>query len=299
MRKIRFTILAALALCLTACAPKSKLTAGHIAVSGGGKIYYEEQGTGSPVILLHGHSLDTRMWDEQFPAFAESHRTVRLDFRGYGRSSDQCETFQHTHVDDVLAVMDSLRIDRAHIVGLSMGSFVAGDMLAMYPERMLSCTLVSGGIRNSPGPGEPMGEEESRQRDEEIAALKQRGIDAYKREWHEILMSSGGSQRERMRQPLWQMVSDWSAWQPLHKEVRLFYGKEAWKRLAERGTTDVPTLIVRGENEVKDRNGQPREMNHLSHARFEIVPDCGHMLNMERPEEFNKLVLEFINNSDL
>lgn len=282
------------ALCMATCTSKSTPTTGHIPVSGGGNIYYEEQGTGPALILLHGHSLDTRMWDEQFPTLSRSYRTVRLDFRGYGRSSAQREEFQHTHVDDVLTVMDSLGIGRAHIVGLSMGSFVAGDMLAIYPERMLSCTLVSGGIRNSPGPSEPMDEDESRQRDEEIAALKERGIDAYKREWHEILMSSGGSQRERMRQPLWQMVSDWTVWQPLHKEVRLFYGKEAWKALTERGATDVPTLIVRGENEVKDPTKRPREMQYLSRARFEIIPDCGHMLNMERPEEFNALLLDFI-----
>ena len=267
----------------------------YITVSGGGKIYYEERGEGTPLILLHGHSLDTRMWDEQFYNFAQGHRTIRLDFRGYGRSSEQHEEFQHTHVDDVLTVMDSLKIKKAHIVGLSMGAFVAGDMLAMYPERMLSCTLASGGIRNSPGPTEPMTEEESSKRDEEIAALKEKGIETYKQEWHEALMSSGGSQRERMRQPLWQMIEDWSAWQPLHKEVRLFYGKEAWKALRERGTTDVPTLLIRGENEVKGRKGEPGEMKHLTRAHYEIIPDCGHMLNMERPEEFNRLVMDFIN----
>ena len=266
----------------------------YITVSGEGKIYYEEQGEGTPLLLLHGHSLDTRMWDEQFSIFAQAYRAIRLDFRGYGRSSEQREDFQHTHVDDVLTVMDSLKIEKAHIVGLSMGAFVAGDMLAMYPERMLSCTLVSGGIRNSPGPTEPMTEEESLKRDKEIATLKKKGIEVYKQEWHEALMSSGGSQRERMRQPLWQMIEDWSAWQPLHKEVRLFYGKEAWKALRERGTTDVPTLLIRGENEVKERKGEPGEMKYLSHARYEIIPDCGHMLNMERPEEFNRLVLEFL-----
>ena len=286
------TLMMLAALLLGACSPSS--TTGYIPVSGNGTIYYEEMGNGPTVILLHGHSLDTRMWDTQFAAFAKQYRTVRLDFRGYGRSSTQREDFQHTHADDVLTVMDSLHIDRAHVIGLSMGAFVAGDMLAIFPHRLLSCTLVSGGIRNSPGPSEPMDEAESRQRDEEIATLKQKGIDAYKREWHDVLMSSGGSQRERMRQPLWQMVNDWSAWQPLHKEVRLFYGKEAWQALHKRGTTDVPTLIVRGENEVKDRNGRPREMNYLSRARFEIIPDCGHMLNMERPEEFNALLLDFI-----
>ncbi len=293
MRKTAlYALIATLALLSAACT--SAPTTGRIAVSGGGSIYYEELGKGTPLILLHGHSLDTRMWDDQFAHFAQSHRTIRLDFRGYGRSSEQREDFQHTHADDVLAVMEALKIEKAHIVGLSMGAFVAGDMLAMYPERMLSCTLVSGGIRNSPGPSEPMTEEESSKRDEEIAALKERGIDAYKREWHDILMSSGGSQKERMRQPLWQMVSDWTAWQPLHKEVRLFYGKEAWQALKERGVTDVPTLIVRGENEVKDPTRRPREMEYLSHAHFEIIPDCGHMLNMERPEEFNALVLDFI-----
>ena len=277
---------------LTAC--NRPMTTGYIPVSGRGFIYYEEQGQGVPLLLLHGHSLDTRMWDEQFTHFAKSYRTIRFDFRGYGRSSEQREDLQHTHVDDLLSLMDSLRIEKAHVIGLSMGAFVAGDMLAIYPERMLSCILTSGGIRNSPGPSDPMTDEECQKRDIEIAALKKKGIEKYKQEWFDILLSSGGSQRERMRQPLWQMIQDWSAWQPLHKEVRLFYGKEAWTTLRQRGITDVPTLIIKGENEMKGRKGEPSEMKHLSHVRYEIIPDCGHMLNMERPEEFNRLVLEFL-----
>lgn len=285
-----------IALCLTGCYGTKS---GFIPVSGEGTIYYEERGQGSPIILLHGHSLDTRMWNEQFSVFSKSHRVIRLDFRGYGRSSDQREDFQHTHVDDLLTVMDSLHIERAHIVGLSMGAFVAGDMLAMYPKRMLTCVLTSGGPRNSPGPSQPMTEEEHKKRDEEIENLKKKGIDNYKREWHEALMSSGGSQKERMRQPLWEMIENWSAWQPLHKEVRLFYGKEAWAALEKRKITDVPTLIIRGENEVKDPTGRPKEMKFLSNSQFHIIPDCGHMLNMERPQEFNTMVLDFINNHEL
>ena len=291
--KLRFPKAIAIScLCLlTGCKTTQQ---GFVAVSNGGKLYYEQRGKGDPVILLHGHSLDTRMWNPQWKAFSKTHRVIRLDFRGYGKSSEQTETFQSTHVDDLITLMDSLHIDQAHIVGLSMGAFVAGDMLAMYPERMLSCTLTSGGIRNSPGPSTPMDETEKAKRDQEIAALKQKGIDIYKKEWHETLMSSGGSQRERMRKPLWQMIQDWSAWQPLHKEVRLFYGKEAWERLRQRGKIDTPTLIIRGENEVKNKKGQPAELPYLTNARYEVIPDCGHMLNMERPEEFNQLVLTFI-----
>ena len=267
---------------------------GFVPVGNGGRLYYEERGQGEPLILLHGHSLDRRMWDEQFKVFSKDFRTIRMDFRGYGQSSPQSESEQFTHVDDVLVLIDSLHISQAHVVGLSMGAFVAGDMLAMYPQRLLTCVLVSGGIRNSPGPSEPMDSAERARRDQEIAALKARGIDQYKREWIEQLMASGGSRKERMRKPLERMIGDWTAWQPLHKEVRLFYGKEAWQVLRQRGKTDVPTLIIRGENELKGKKGEPGELRWLSKGRYVVLPDCGHMLNMEQPGLFHHTVRDFI-----
>lgn len=283
-------------LLLTGCAG---YRTGYVNVSGGGQLYYEESGRGEPVLLLHGHSLDRRMWDEQWRPLSKHFRVVRPDFRGYGRSSEQREDLPMTHVDDVLVLMDSLHIRKAHVVGLSMGAFVAGDMLAMYPERMLTCVMASGGIRNSKGPSEPMDSAESSKRDKEIAALKEKGVERMKKEWLEQLMSSGGSQRERMRRPLIRMIREWSAWQPLHKEVRLFYGKEAWHHLKERTQNerlDVPTLFLRGANELKGKRTNPAEMRYLGHAQFLVIDDCGHMLNMEQPETFNRVVLQFIQN---
>lgn len=282
------TTLAVLMLC--SCTTLHK---GYVGTSGGGRIYYEERGKGDALLLLHGHSLDRRMWDGQFKCFARRYRVIRLDFRGYGRSSDQREDLPMTHVDDVVALMDSLHIRRAHVVGLSMGAFVAGDMLAMYPQRLLTCTMASGGIRNSKGPGEPMDSAEHAKRDREIAALQAKGIEPMKKEWIATLMASGGSRRERMRRPLTQMIDDWSAWQPLHKEVRLFYGKEAWQRFTQQ-QNDTPTLLLRGANEMKGKKGDPRELQYLSRGRYVVIPDCGHMLNMERPDDFNRCVLQFI-----
>jgi len=264
---------------------------GFVATPDGGHLYYEQRGKGEAMVLLHGHSLDRRMWDEQWKPLSKHFRLIRMDFRGYGLSSEQREDLQRTHVDDVVTLMDSLHIDKAHVVGLSMGAFVAGDMLAMYPERMLSCTLASGGIRNTKGPSEPMDSAESAKRDLEIAALKKKGVERMKEEWTEQLMASGGSRRERMRKALTQMIHDWTAWQPLHKEVRLFYGKEAWARLQARGKVAVPTLFLRGENELKGKPFAPREAQYLSRFQVVVVPDCGHMLNMERPEEFNRFIL--------
>ena len=213
---------------LSSCAGKQD--SGYVPTSGGASLYYEMKGAGpETLIFLHGHSLDTRMWDAQFDVFAKKYRCIRMDFRGYGRSSEQSEDFQFTHMDDVLTLMDSLRIEKAHVVGLSMGSFVAGDLLAIHPERLLSCVMASGGIHPSKGPSEPMTAEESAKREVEIAALKEKGVDQMKEEWLEMLVSGGGSRRESIREPLRAMIADWSAWQSLHKEVRLLMGRDAWK----------------------------------------------------------------------
>jgi len=279
-------------LCVLGLSCASPVHSGYVGVSGGGRLYYEERGKGQPLLLLHGHSLDRRMWDEQFRVFARHYRTIRLDFRGYGLSSDQSETLPMTHADDVLALMDSLHIDRAHVVGLSMGAFTAGDLLAMYPHRLLSCVLASGSIRrNSPGPSQPMDSAECARRDAEIAALKESGVQAMKQQWLEQLIASGGSKRERMRRPLSVMIDEWTAWQPLHKEVRLFYAREAWQRL-QQVRPDVPVLMLKGACDGK--GDRPRELDYLPRGRHQVLPDCGHMMNMEQPRAFNRAVMLFL-----
>lgn len=260
---------------------------------GNGSLYYEEAGTGEPVIFVHGHSLDHRMWNEQFPVFAKKYRAIRYDLRGYGISSPQTEDYQFTHVEDLRTLMDSLHIKKAHIVGLSLGGFVGADMLGCFPERMLSAFLASGNIRKSKGPSEPMTREEATKRDEEIAALKKKGVDVMKKEWCEGLMKSGGSQRERMLQPLWRMIDDWDAWQPLHKEVRVIAGLDALAKLKANHPA-VPTLIVEGRSENNRFSEHPEILNYLPNGKMKIIDDCGHMMNMERPEEFNVALEEFL-----
>lgn len=264
---------------------------------GNGSLYYEEAGTGEPVIFVHGHSLDHRMWNEQFPVFAKKYRAIRYDLRGYGISSPQTEDYQFTHVEDLRTLMDSLLIKKAHIVGLSLGGFVGADMLGCFPERMLSAFLASGNIRKSKGPSEPMTRGEAMKRDEEIAALKKKGVDVMKKEWCEGLMKSGGSQRERMLQPLWQMIDDWDAWQPLHKEVRVIAGLDALAKLKENHPA-IPTLIVEGRSENNRFSAHPEILDYLPNGKMKIIDDCGHMMNMERPEEFNAALEEFLSNRD-
>lgn len=258
-----------------------------------GSLYYEEQGSGEPVILIHGHSLDRRMWDGQFSELARRYRVIRYDMRGYGKSTPQIENFQFTHAEDLIVLMDSLHIDKAHIIGLSLGGEVGADMVGWFPERVRSAVLVSGNLRLTLGPSQPMRGAEAARYDEKIARNKAMGVDELKRRWFRRLMNMGGSRRERMRDALWTMIEEWDAWQSYHKEVRTVAGLDAFARL-KKNRPAIPVLIVEGRAPGNHFSARPEMLKHLPKGRLKVIDDCGHMLNMERPAEFNKVVLDFL-----
>ena len=227
--------LAAATMLLASCSTQPKVESGYIPVSDGAQIYYEAVGEGTPVILLHGHTLDLRMWDPQVkPLLEAGYRVIRPEMRGYGHSSKQQPGQQFTHLDDMMTVMDSLHIAKAHVVGLSMGSFVASEMVAMHSDRLLTATLASGNIRNMPGPSTPFDSLELARKDSVIAQNLAQGIDKWKEEWIEKLVSGGGSNREAIRESVTQQVNDWDGWQLINREMRNYYGYEAWDTLKVR-----------------------------------------------------------------
>lgn len=266
---------------------------GYVAVPEG-RLYYEISGAGEPLIFVHGHSLDRRMWREQVSYFERSFRVVVYDARGYGRSSKQREDLLFTHCDDLVALMDALGIGKAHVVGLSMGGFIAGDLLAMHPERLLSCTMAEGHIRSTPSINEPMTAQERATKQASIDAVKAKGMPTYKKEWFESLMK-GGSQAERMRKPLWRIIRKWDGWQAVNHEVHCYYAREAMKVLKE-VQPEVPTLFLSGRRPTGKQRTAPAMMQYLRNSRHEYIEDSGHMCNMEQPDAFNRVVFDFLHN---
>ncbi|WP_289058364.1 class A beta-lactamase-related serine hydrolase [uncultured Flavobacterium sp.] len=257
------------------------------------RLYYEEAGKGEPLIFIHGHSFDHSQWDQQFFRFAKKYRTIRYDCRGYGYSDMPVEGKEFLHADDLLRVMDSLKIKKAHVVGLSMGGFIAVDFLALHPERLLSVTAASGDIFPIPGPSQPWDKESLRIRREEINKLKKQGAMNQKWQWLEGLMSEGGSHLKDIRRPVWDMIYKWDQWQPLHAEPRLVLGNDCAAFLNRRRIS-VPVLILTGEIDKR----HPNKLKELvPEAKQMFVPDAGHVSNMENPEDFNSLVLDFIKNN--
>ena len=126
-----------------------------ISASDGTKLYVEEAGSGTPVVFIHEYAADYRTWEPQMRHFARSHRCVTYSQRGYPPSDvpeDPDKYTQDLFRDDVIAVMDALKIDKAHVVGHSMGASTALHVGIRYPKRCISVTAAGCGYGSSADP---------------------------------------------------------------------------------------------------------------------------------------------------
>ncbi|MFB6343223.1 alpha/beta fold hydrolase [Saccharicrinis sp. FJH62] len=260
----------------------------------GTRLYYQEAGKGEPLIFIHGHSFDHTEWEPQFTEFAKHFRTIVYDVRGYGRSASQIEGQQFMHVEDLVAFMDYLGVEKAHIVGLSMGGFIATDMLAKYQDRLLSATLASGDLRNVPGPDQPWTDELILKERGKIENLKAEGLMTYKWNWLHGLVKNGGPIAKKIEPKLWEMIYRWNLWQPTHVEARVTYGRQA-EILIMNQVISVPVMVLTGEVDYK---GKRKLHECIPSAIQKIVPDAGHVSNLENPEAFNRLIMQFIKRND-
>jgi len=105
-------------------------------------IYYEIAGEGDPIVLVHGFTLDTRMWDDQFTEFSKRYRVIRYDVRGFGKSSVPEEGKPYSHSRDLKELLDHLNIKKTCVIGLSMGGSLAINFTLEYPDCVSSLITV-------------------------------------------------------------------------------------------------------------------------------------------------------------
>jgi 2-succinyl-6-hydroxy-2,4-cyclohexadiene-1-carboxylate synthase len=261
---------------------------------GGVQINVETAGDGGPLVLLHGFTGSSAIWDQHTPAFAERFRTVAIDLLGHGRSDAPADPKRYAigfAAEDVLTVFDRLNIGRAHLLGYSMGGRVALAVAIVAPERLSSLIL------ESASPGLPTAEARRQRAAQDAAlaeAIEREGIEAFVDRWEQLPVfasQAGLPQDARMRLRRQRLQN---APAGLAQSLRGL-GQGMQPPMHEYlPHVRVPTLLLTGELD-EGYCARGREMSRLiPSSRLEIVQGAGHAVHLEQPEAFRRLVMEFL-----
>lgn len=264
---------------------------GTLAVNGA-DMYYEIRGDGHPIVLVHAGIADSRMWDDQMDVFAARYTVVRYDLRGYGRSSMPPEPA--AYYEDLHGLMRALGLERAHLVGVSIGGGIVIDFCLAYPEMTTALIPVGpglGGFEAEPTPAEMALFEEGE------AAFKAGEIDRANEIDVRIWVDGPGRVPEQVDPRARARVREMNAATFAHQAEHEAAGSRPLEPPAagRLGEIRVPTLAIVGDQDVSPVQGAVDKIAaEVPGARKAVIHDAGHVPNMERPEEFNRLVLDFL-----
>jgi 3-oxoadipate enol-lactonase len=248
----------------------------------GGHLRYSTAGSGEPVVLIHGFSLDRTLWDAQWPAVSARYRAVRYDLRGYGESS--LPEGPYSHVTDLVALLEALDARPAHVVGLSMGGRVALQLALEAPAAVRSLTLVDSVLD-----GYPMDDAWSQRWRALVAAGKAGDVPQAKRLWLEHELFAPLSAKPDVATALGAMVERYSGWHWGHRDPGAGGARPALELLA---TVTAPTLVVVGEHDLPDFQRIARRLAaDIPRATLEVVAGAGHVPNLEAADAFNAILL--------
>lgn len=261
---------------------------GSVAVNGA-RLAYDVAGAGEPLVLVHAGIADRRMWDAQVPAFAARYRVIRYDMRGFGESPPVDGPYAHWR--DLQGLLQALGIPRAHLLGCSIGGMTVLDLALAQPEVAASLILVNSGVNGYWPEAEPPRQEAELQAADERGDLA-RVCELEMQIWVDGPRRSPGQVDAAVRAKMYEMNLRALEQQAtgLGSEQRLeppAVGRLAAVRaltLVIVGGVDQPESLVTGD--LLERQ--------VASARKVIIPDVAHVPSMERPAEFNRLVLDFL-----
>jgi pimeloyl-ACP methyl ester carboxylesterase len=267
-------------------APSDEIGHGFAPV-GGTRLFYQVKGSGPAVVLIHGGQLDCRMWDDQVPALARNCKVIRYDVRGYGGSPRP--DILYSNVDDLAGLLDYLKITKAHIIGLSLGGRIAIDFALAHPARVSSLVLAGPGLSGYEAPNS--GESDLRIWNI-IKADRDEGPDKATALWLKDPFMAPAMEQVRLAPRLQKIAREnahcWLENPVLERASR----PAAVNRLGE---IKSPTLLILGDRDVPQMKATIEQLEKgISHARKAVIKNAGHMVNMEQPESFIDLVLDFL-----
>jgi pimeloyl-ACP methyl ester carboxylesterase len=254
----------------------------------GARIHYERSGSGFPVLFIHAGIADARMWEPQAKAWATRFDMIRPDLRGFGDS--ELPPVRYSSRKDLVGLLDHLGVERAHVVGCSMGGTAAVDFALEYPERVERLVLIAGGVS-----GSNLGKADAALFADVEAADKAGDMDAVNRAevrlWVDGPRRSEGSAPAAVRNLVLDMngralKTDWASAEDQGID------RPAITRLRD---ITAPTLVIVGDQDLPHAFANADVItSKVPGARKAIIKDAAHLASLERPEEFNRVVLDFL-----
>jgi 3-oxoadipate enol-lactonase len=250
----------------------------------GGEIVYDIAGSGPPVVLLHGAFLDRRSWDHQLPEFARRFQVIRYDIRPFGESSRPDKAYSVP--DDLLRVLDHLKIERAHLVGHSFGGGAALDFALLHPERVASLVLAAAGPSGFAVPAD-----EQKAAVAVFAAVKE-GDDAIVKAWLAHPIWAVSRTRPEVIKELEAITRRNLAPFRMTFAPYIPVTPPAINRLAD---VKARTLVLIGDADTPgNREASTILAKQIPGASIQVFPGADHALPIGWPREFNGAAIQFI-----
>jgi pimeloyl-ACP methyl ester carboxylesterase len=271
----------------------------HLTTDDGVKLYYEETGSGIPIVFVHEFAGDCRSFEPQVRYFSRRYRCITYNARGYPPSEvpDDGERYSQERArDDIRAVLDALAIDRAHVVGLSMGGFATLHFGFTYPQRARSLVVAGCGYGAAPDERQKFAQEaegaaaqfelgmEKAAQGYALGPTRVQFLNKDPRGWKEFAAqlgehSAAGSARtmrgvQKRRPSLYDLT-------------------------AKIATVTAPTLVMTGDEDWPCLEVGIMLKRTIATAALAVMPNCGHAINIEEPAAFNAHLADFFHTVDL
>lgn len=273
-------------------ADTDNVTTGYADVNGA-KLYYEVAGEGHPLVLLHAGIANLHMWDDQFSAFRDRYRVIRFDHRGFGQSHAPAGPASIS--DDVYGMLKFLNVDKAYVVGCSMGGGAALDFTLAHPEMVDGLVLVGPGVSGSPDEeDDPMAATWQEIQDAAKAGDYDRANELEVRVWVDGMGRAPDqvdpayrAKASAMNRALYDNEAELSAIEWRQADPPAFPRLES---------VTAPTLVIVGDRDLPEMQRIVDTLAaRIPGARKVVMHDTAHLPSMELPDQFNQILGDFLN----
>jgi pimeloyl-ACP methyl ester carboxylesterase len=253
-------------------------------------LYYEVSGKGTPIVFIHGVFCDTRNWEKQVNFFSTKYKVICYDARGYGKSALPDSIHPYYQFEDLKNLLDYLGIDKAILVGHSMGGVIAMDFALHYPERVLALILPEGGSRfKGVWDSDP---EALYQLKLPWIKLKLEGIQAGQNAFLQIPMIQISLKNKIAENIIRKMTLESPGWKWQLSNKQTPYVPDSIGQLKK---LRMPALLMYGElSPTMYYIAMKTFAEYMPNSKLVSLKNASHCLNLENPDDFNSLVMSFL-----